>query len=340
MRQFLTLLQQAFVLLGRHLVLVLPPLCFLLVAGWLWGNVPPDLPVGEYRWWLMMGFTVLLMIAFLSGWYKMMHTVALHWTLHWRGLPIPQEPEDTSAEPAMVMRNGKDLDTDKQAQDRPGFYPRGTTLFPLIGEFFGGIGEFYLQVALALLIVFGLQAGLTGLLGQSIQPPANLDAAFNAYQHSLSTTHPEQAFSAWLKSQPEAGRQALYSFVGAWFGLLMAGVGLFLLTFLWPAFLIVWRVSAFQALWRSLRQWIRDPLGMFLLAAMWVLYVFSAMTLFQSSPELDFLAQLGHFMLLSFNLLLQFLYVIQVAGSPEIEKAQSASAGLAGGSGGRTLGFF
>ncbi len=240
-----------------------------------------EMPAVDWRWLLLALVLVLTFAALMAGWFSMIATACTRY-----------------------------LEQSDSLNEKP---PSPTDPFTLFKDFFPGIARFFPAMSVGYL----LQAGVFALLFWFMAKPVwveNLPLLEKLYDMARQgILAPEK-----LSMTEQNGLVTLWLAVSG--TLLCYGV-FWVLTILWPAFVVYYQNNALKAHWRSLLQFCRDPLGMLaiigLMFALQLLLTLATLTgVILQNAFIAIIFQFLGFMAGIYSMILVFVYVRQTFGKP------------------------
>jgi hypothetical protein len=280
MRQLLTVLINGFVIGSRNFTLVyIFLLSLLLFESLLRLGGTPQL---EWRWAIFGAVLLLIFAAVMAGWFNMVAQACV------RFLSIPKNE-------ALNQNHVKDS-------------------LILFKAFFPGIGQYFIQVALA----YGIHASILLALAWMLSDLWNKNQAL-LIQIATMPLEQRETFikNLTLPQQASLGEFSLFVFTG--FGLYAC---FYLLTMLWPVYVVFYNKNGVKACISSAAQFFRDPIRLLgltvLIALIWVPLFLLGGLMGASNLFLGVLLQFLNLLAEVLFTVILFVYAYQYIGKPDV----------------------
>lgn len=231
MQTLFGILGDSFLIWSRNISLVYILLLLSLVISLVFPQ--SEVPSWEWRWIALFSVLLLLVAAFMAGWFGMIRKACVRYF----------EQNRETMNPTDLALEG----------------------FTLFSGFLPGIARYFPSVVVGVLIQAMVVLGLF-LMVQPVwaQNSALLEQVFKQASQG------RQEVEAIVRSLTPAQLGQLNEFFLVLMTALLIYVGFYLLTMLWPAFLVLYNESAVKAYWRSITQFFKDPFALLLL---WALFL-------------------------------------------------------------------
>lgn len=283
-------------IVGQNFVLMYPIMFLSFFIMLMVNQTQGEAPSLESKWVLLAVCILLLNIACYAGWFSMIVSAVRDHCIQITALiNHPETPEQASQ------------DADNRPDPFLTPFKHFTAFIPGVGQFFNGF-----MVGYGLQILFLLFLCLIGYLVVEYTSgfPDHLEKLFDVY-------HPEEVRKYLLKANP-AQLKKFEVLNLALLGIMLLNALFSLLTYLWPAFMVVHRVGPFKAYGKSMAQFVRDP---FLLTFLMFLFIASFLSMSAASQTSNFILSIMmdfcRVILMTFSSVLTVLYVFQLGEVPD-----------------------
>jgi hypothetical protein len=278
MQLLLSVFSNSFVIWARNFSLVYVILLGMLLIGFV---TPREIGAGtDTQLLLMLGSLILLMAAFMAGWFNMIAAACRRY--------FERAPGEKGTPRQDFMEN-----------------------LSLFKYFLSGVSLHFLSVALNFVIsgviLFLLSFSLQGIL------PKVLPVFQRLLQSDISD--PAQQ----LLSLPAEERVLVEQFSFTVFRLVLLFAVFSLLTALWPAYVTQFGDNIFKAYWHSLRRFFKDPFRFLFIAGLFVVsqLLFPLVSAaFSGNIILGTLAQLSGLLFNIYMMIVLFVYALQTSNRP------------------------
>ncbi len=297
MSQPLKLMRESFSLLwGRLSVLLFPVVVFLLVVDVIRSRVMFVSAV-DWRWFLVLGILLLLKAAFAAGWFNMVYEVTAQ-----------SRSQRKQGEGDSFQRI---TDTSSSSSAFPDAM---NDSFGLLKSFFPGVGDYFLPMALGILLTTGVVFLIFWLIQQDVQNTIGYPHAIFERLSELLAEGPEgqEEMQTYINTMSLTDQERLSLFLEKQLLGVFGSLVFVFLTMFWIPILMIRRVNVFSAYGQSLRFFFRDPIRLALLGLAYGGSFFSLMFLALLNPLLGIVCLfLMIFMGITIGIFL-FLYVFDV----------------------------
>jgi hypothetical protein len=251
-------------------------------------------PGMDWHWFLLAFILLLILAAMMAGWFNMVALACVRF--------LEAQPRGQALQPVSPL-----------------------DAFSLFRAFLPGIGRFFVNIAFG----YFIQIAVATLLLLAAQPLWVKNTALLEKMASLGLDDRLRYIETLSQAQLTSLSELSLFLLGA----LVVYAVFAMLIMLWPAFVVYYGDNALKACWRSIRQFLRDPLrlvaiSLFLLALKIPFFFLGSSLNPTGSASVSFLAagvQLLSLLVEIYAAIVIFVYVYQAVGKPVLVLDEPAS---------------
>lgn len=297
------LLKDAFQVLITNMALVYPFLLFILLLQIILSKDPKLLLTLDPMSFLFIGILFLLLQAFNAGWYKMIYLAVLN------TLMVKPLAADADMETGAARSLGEGAEKKPDLQKVGAYAP-----FRTFKAFFPGVGQFFMPFAVSgLLQILTLAVVFLGITLAINAWVPHFDKLMTFIQEQSQSTAPIQPAQALLSLPKYLLDEYMTMAQIILIATILGGLLSLMVCFTAPLLMTQMETNPFKAYWRSIRQFIKDPLRIVLIGLFisFLWFALNYLSLISAGSILIALWQFLILLLLVYSVILLFVYLVR-----------------------------